>query len=48
MPFVTEIVGPQRPVTTWPPLEAGALRRTSTIDTRPDGATDSDVDLRGA
>ncbi|KUH64313.1 hypothetical protein AU184_02030 [Mycolicibacterium novocastrense] len=46
MPFVTDIVGPQRPVTTWPPLEAGALRRTSTIDTHPDGAADSDVDLR--
>ncbi|KUI07731.1 hypothetical protein AU192_09640 [Mycobacterium lehmannii] len=46
MPFVTDIVGPQRPVETWPPLVAGALRRTSTIDTHPDGAADSDVDLR--
>lgn len=46
MPFVTDIVGPQRPVETWPPLVAGALRRTSTIDTHPDGATGSDVDLR--
>lgn len=45
MPFVTDIVGPQRPVEAWPPLVAGALRRTSTIDTHPDGA-DSDVDLR--
>ncbi|MGE2719515.1 DUF2889 domain-containing protein [Mycolicibacterium celeriflavum] len=46
MPFVTEIVGPQRPVESWPPLEVGALRRTSTIDTHPDGAAQSDVDLR--
>ncbi|MGV0787906.1 DUF2889 domain-containing protein [Mycolicibacterium sp. XJ2] len=46
MPFVTDIVGPQRPVEAWPPLVAGALRRTSTIDTHPDGAADSDVDLR--
>ncbi|VEG45905.1 Protein of uncharacterised function (DUF2889) [Mycolicibacterium flavescens] len=46
MPFVTDIVGPQRPVETWPTLVAGALRRTSTIDTHPDGAADSDVDLR--
>ncbi len=45
MPFVTDIVGPQRPVETWPPLVAGALRRTSTIDTHPEGA-DSRVDLR--
>lgn len=33
MPFVTDIVGPQHPVTAWPPLRAGTLRRTSTIDT---------------
>lgn len=45
MPFVTDIVGPQRPVEAWPPLVAGALRRTSTVDTHPDGA-DSSVDLR--
>ena len=45
MPFVSDIVGPQRPVETWPPLVTGALRRTSTIDTHPDGA-DSAVDLR--
>lgn len=45
MPFVTGIVGPQRPVEAWPPLVVGALRRTSTIDTHPDGA-DSVVDLR--
>ncbi|KUI13013.1 hypothetical protein AU193_04560 [Mycobacterium sp. GA-1285] len=46
MPFVTDIAGPQRPVETWPPLVVGALRRTSTIDTHPDGATGSDADLR--
>ena len=46
MPFVTDIVGPQRPVQTWPPLVTGALRRTSTIDTHPAGTGDSDVDLR--
>jgi Protein of unknown function (DUF2889) len=46
MPFVTDIVGPQRPVRTWPSLVGGALRRTSTIDTHPAGTGDSDVDLR--
>jgi hypothetical protein len=46
MPFVTDIVGPQRPVRTWPPLVAGALRRTSSIDTHVVGAGESDVDLR--
>jgi hypothetical protein len=46
MPFVTDIVGPQRPVRTWPPLVAGALRRTSTIDTHPNGVGKSDADLR--
>ena len=46
MPFVTDIVGPQRPVRTWPPLVAGALRRTSTIDTHFSGTGESDVDLR--
>src|SRR5690242_14447090 len=46
MPFVTDIAGPQRPVTTWPSLPAGALRRTSTIDTHPAGTGESDVDLR--
>ena len=35
MPFVTDIVGPQRPVQTSAPLVTGALRRTSTIDTHP-------------
>ncbi len=46
MPFVSDIAGPQRPVRTWPPLVAGALRRTSTIDTHPAGIGRSDVDLR--
>lgn len=46
MPFVTDIVGPQRPVRTWPSLVAGALRRTSTIDTHPAGTGAADVDLR--
>lgn len=46
MPFVSDIIGPQRPVRTWPPLAPGALRRTSTIDTHPAGTADSDVDLR--
>ncbi|MCV7282835.1 DUF2889 domain-containing protein [Mycolicibacterium flavescens] len=45
MPFVSDIVGPQRPLAAWPPLRRGVLRRTSTIDTHPDGP-DSDVDLR--
>jgi hypothetical protein len=46
MPFVTDIAGPARPVQAWPPLVDGALRRTSTIDTHPAGAGDSDVVLR--
>jgi hypothetical protein len=46
MPFVTDIAGPQRPVQTWPALRPGVLRRTSTIDTHPAAAGDSDVDLR--
>jgi hypothetical protein len=46
MPFVSDIVGPQRPLETWPPLAVGVLRRTSTIDTYPDGAADSESDLR--
>jgi hypothetical protein len=46
MPFVTDIAGPQRPVQTWPPLAAGALRRTSSIDTHPAGEGNCDVDLR--
>jgi hypothetical protein len=46
MPFVSDIVGPQQPVQTWPPLDTGALRRTSTIDTHPAGTQQSDVELR--
>jgi hypothetical protein len=46
MPFVSDIVGPQQPVQTTPPLVAGALRRTSTIDTHPAATGHSDVDLR--
>jgi hypothetical protein len=46
MPFVSDIVGPQQPVQTWPPLHTGALRRTSTIDTHPAGTGKSDVALR--
>jgi hypothetical protein len=46
MPFVSDIVGPQQPVQTWPPLHTGALRRTSTIDTHPAGTGKSDAELR--
>ena len=46
MPFVTDIVGPQRPVRSWPALVPGAVRRTTTIDTHPAGTGKSDVDLR--
>ena len=46
MIIVTDIVGPQHPVQTWPPLVTGALRRTSTIDTHPAGTGNSDVGLR--
>lgn len=46
MPFVSDIVGPQRPVTGWPVLAPGAVRRTSTIDTHPDGAGGFQADLR--
>lgn len=46
MPFVSNIVGPQRPVTSWPPLRPGAVRRTSTIDSHPDGSAGVNVDLR--
>lgn len=45
MPFVSDIVGPQQPVQTWPPLHTGVLRRTSTIDTHPAGTGKSDVEL---
>lgn len=46
MPFVSDIAGPQRPVSSWPPLGPGAFRRTSTIDTHPTGPGTADVDLR--
>ncbi|BBX04978.1 hypothetical protein BST36_23000 [Mycolicibacterium moriokaense] len=46
MPFVSDFVGPQRPVQTPVGLAIGTLRRTSTIDTHPAGPGDSDVDLR--
>jgi hypothetical protein len=46
MPFVSDIAGPQRPVHNWPQLRPGAMRRTSTIDTHPDGPSSADVDLR--
>ncbi|OBK12575.1 DUF2889 domain-containing protein [Mycobacterium asiaticum] len=47
MPFVTDILGPRRPVVDEaPPLVAGRRRRTSTIDTHPDGPRGSLVDLR--
>lgn len=36
MPFVSDIVGPQRPVAQWPTPAPGTMRRTSTIDTHPD------------
>ncbi|OBJ59705.1 DUF2889 domain-containing protein [Mycobacterium sp. 1423905.2] len=47
MPFVTDILGPRRPVTDGtPPLVAGRRRRTSTIDTHPDEKRGAVVDLR--
>jgi hypothetical protein len=52
MPFVTDILGPRRPVVRpTSPLVAGRRRRTSTIDTHPDGQRGSHpvkarVDLR--
>ncbi|OBK27210.1 hypothetical protein A5634_23810 [Mycobacterium asiaticum] len=47
MPFVTDILGPRRPVVDEvPPLTAGRRRRTSTIDTHPDGSRGSLVELR--
>ncbi|BBZ39314.1 DUF2889 domain-containing protein [Mycobacterium conspicuum] len=47
MPFVTDILGPRQPVVDpAPPLVAGRLRRTSTIDTHPGGPGESLVDLR--
>jgi len=46
MPFVSDIAGPQHPVPGWPPLAPGTLRRTSTIDTRPDGTGAAFAELR--
>jgi Protein of unknown function (DUF2889) len=46
VPFVTDILGPRRPVQGAPPPLAGRLRRTSTIDTHPHEARGSVVDLR--
>lgn len=46
MPFVTDIVGPQQPVTEWPPLRPGTRRRTSTIDTHPQNAHTAEAQLR--
>lgn len=47
MPFVTDILGPRRPVAgEAPPLVGGRRRRTSTIDTHPDQAHGCVVDLR--
>ena len=46
MPFVTDIVGPQQPVTEWPPLRPGTWRRTSTIDTHRQNPHTADVQLR--
>jgi hypothetical protein len=46
MPFVSDIVGPQRPVQRWPTPSSGTVRRTSTIDTHPDGPTGQSAELR--
>ncbi len=47
VPFVTDILGPRRPVAGQAsPLVAGRRRRTSTIDTHPHEAGGSVVDLR--
>ncbi|OBI76157.1 DUF2889 domain-containing protein [Mycobacterium asiaticum] len=47
MPFVSNILGPRRPVVAEaPPLTTGRRRRTSTIDTHPDGARGKLADLR--
>jgi hypothetical protein len=46
MPFVSDIAGPQQPVLSWPPLAPSALRRTSTIDTHPDGEGAAFAELR--
>lgn len=46
MPFVSDIVGPQRPVQRWPAPVPGTMRRTSTIDTRRDGPACQRTELR--
>lgn len=46
MPFVSDIVGPQHPVGRWPLAAPGTMRRTSTIDTHPDGPAHQDTELR--
>jgi hypothetical protein len=46
MPFVSDIVGPRWPVDGWPSLHPGTVRRTSTIDTHPDGSGRFHADLR--
>jgi hypothetical protein len=46
MPFVSDIAGPQQPVPSWPSLLPGTVRRTSTIDTHPDGEGAAFAELR--
>jgi len=46
MPFVSDFVGPQRPVEQCPVPVPGTMRRTSTIDTHPAGTSGQDVELR--
>lgn len=46
MPFISDFVGPQNPVPSWPKRGPGSLRRTSTIDTHGADSGDVDVDLR--
>lgn len=46
MPFVTDILGPRRPVAGRSVLRAGGRRRTSTIDTHPADGGGAEVDLR--
>jgi hypothetical protein len=46
MPFVSDIAGPQNPVPTWPAPCPGGVRRTSTIDTHPDGPGSAVAELR--
>jgi hypothetical protein len=46
MPFVSDIAGPQRPIPAWPTPRPGINRRTSTIDTHPEGQGRFHADLR--